>query len=590
VARLGRRQPNRPIAYSPSTSTKYPPGSYQTITGRTATVAETASGTSITGTLPTDRQTGDYVVAHFSMSCTVAQFTGPGGSWVQIVAPTVNSTSEIVAVYGMFTPGSAPVGTSSAAAGRHTCLMQAWSGVDPTTPIDVAAVLTSGTLPLALTGVATVTAGALLLSGTTGDFNSTFTWTFPASMTPVANQGLNAGRAAALAQETIAVAGATGTRTWTASTLQACVGYTIALRPAPAGGPSTINGTATLAGAGAVTATATQGAGATPTGAGALTATATQNAGASLAGAGSLAATGQVIVPGSATLTGAGTLTAAAAGAVQGTATLAGAGVLTAVVTQIVTATPTGAGAVSATVRQGASASPTGAGALTASVVQQATATLAGAGTLTANAGGSATGTASPTGAGVLTATAVQVVTAAINGAGAVTANAVQQASASPAGAGTLTAAVVQRVTATLTGAGALTASAQGTTAGTATLAGAGAVSATATVTLRAGAALTGAGTVSAAGAIAGTASLTGAGALSANVRQQATAVITGAGTVVATAGFTLTATAVITGAGTVVATGRTKWTFRPNTGTETRPDSGRTTRPVGTPAVTYRP
>jgi hypothetical protein len=214
-------------------------GSYATITGRTATKAETASGTSITGDLTgIGVQTGDYVVAQFSMSCTVAQFTGPGGSWVQIVPPTVNSTSEIVAAYAMFNPGSAPVGTSSAAAGRQTCLMQAWSGVDPTTPIDVAAVLTSGTLPLALTGVTTVTPGALLLSGTCADF-STGTWTFPASMTAVINHTSGTGRGAALAQETIASAGPTGTRTWTASTLQACVGYTIALRPAPAGGGGT---------------------------------------------------------------------------------------------------------------------------------------------------------------------------------------------------------------------------------------------------------------------------------------------------------------------------------------------------------------
>ena len=206
------------------------------IVNRTATVAETASGTSITGTLPTDRVAGDLVIAQFSMTCTVAQFTGPGGSWVQIVAPTVdNGGLDTVAVYAMFDPPSAPTGTSSAAAGRQTCICQAYGAVDTGTPVDVAAVTTIGTLPLTVTQVTTFTDGARLVSGTAANF-STGTWTFPAGMTPVANHTSGVGRGAGYADEVRATAGPTGTRQWTASTLQASVGYLFALRPAPAGG------------------------------------------------------------------------------------------------------------------------------------------------------------------------------------------------------------------------------------------------------------------------------------------------------------------------------------------------------------------
>ena len=404
------------------------------IQGRTATVAENASATTVTGTLPTDRQTGDYVIAHFAMTCSVAQFGGPGGSWTQIVAPTANAASETIALYGMFDPPSAPVGSSSAAANRQTCIMQAYAGVHTTTPVDVTAVTTAGALPLTLTQVTTATDGAKLLSGTCGDF-STGTWTFPAGMTAVANHTSGVGRGAGYADETRTTAGATGTRQWTASTLQTAVGYLVALRPA--GGVSTIDGTATLTGAGTVT------------------------------------AAGTVLVPGAATLTGAGTLTATAGGTQTGTATPTGVGVLTAAATVTVpgAAAPAGAGTLSAaaTVRVPGTAPLTGAGALTAAAVVRVpgTATLVGAGVLSAVSGAAQFGTATLTGVGTLTATAtVQAQgTATLTGAGQLAATPTLRinGTATLAATGTLTGNVIIGTTAALVGVGAL--AAEGTSA-----------------------------------------------------------------------------------------------------------------------------
>lgn len=205
-----------------------------TITARTPTVAEVNPGTTVTGTIPPTAVTGDYVIAQFGMTCTVAQFTRPsaGDGWVEIVAPTANNNNaDIVAVYGMFNPTVAPAGTSSAATAKQTCIMQAWGGVDPTTPVDVAAATSNGILPLAITGVTTVTVGARLLAGVAADF-STGTWTIPGTMTLVANHTSGTGRGTVIAEEDRPTPGATGTRTFTATTLQAAAGYVLALRPA----------------------------------------------------------------------------------------------------------------------------------------------------------------------------------------------------------------------------------------------------------------------------------------------------------------------------------------------------------------------
>ena len=226
------------------------------IVGRTATVAENASATSVTGTLPTDRQAGDLCVVVFATPGTPAQFTGPGGSWVQLAAPTNNGASETVAAYYQFTPGSAPTASTSAAASRITAITQSYANVDATTPIDVAASITtaSGATSINAPTVTTVTAGALLLSVAMADTSpATRTWVTPSGMTLV-GQATVSGRSLGLAQELRSTAGATGTRNWTHSPVSGGISmaaFQTALRPA--GFTGTVASTFAITGANLLT-------------------------------------------------------------------------------------------------------------------------------------------------------------------------------------------------------------------------------------------------------------------------------------------------------------------------------------------------
>lgn len=158
-----------------------------------------------------------------------------------------------------------------------------------------------------------------------------------------------------------------------------------------AAGGSTVNGTASVAGAGAVSANTVQRATATTAGAGAISAAVLLRAGASQAGAGTVAATSTY----------------------RTTASVAGTGTVAASVVQRAGSSATATGAVSATAGPGATsgtASVTGVGSTLASalVVVRGTASVAGAGQVTAAAGArftlrSYTGTTSRPFAGITT-------------------------------------------------------------------------------------------------------------------------------------------------------------------------------------------
>lgn len=156
---------------------------------------------------------------------------------------------------------------------------------------------------------------------------------------------------------------ATGVRTWTSVSPTGITGgtWTIAIKSAASGA----SGSASIAGAGALTALATVIAGAAPAGAGALSALVIERAAASPAGAGAL----------------------------------------TVAATQAAGAAPAGAGQLSATVTQRAGVSPAGAGAVTTAVVQRVTAAPAATGAVTATGsvtGSTVNGTAALAGAGAV--------------------------------------------------------------------------------------------------------------------------------------------------------------------------------------------
>jgi hypothetical protein len=169
-------------------------------------------------------------------------------------------------------------------------------------------------------------------------------------------------------------------------------------------GASTVNGTASVTGAGASTAAAVQRATATVTGAGAVSAAVRQQAGSAVTGAGVAAAT--VVQRAVAAVTGAGSTSATSAGSTSGTAAVEGVGAVTALATQPTAATLAGMGAVSASavVIVPGVAAVAGAGVATALVRHAAVAAVAGAGQVTAAAGLVVAGSASVVGAGLVTA------------------------------------------------------------------------------------------------------------------------------------------------------------------------------------------
>lgn len=297
-----------------------------------------------------------------------------------------------------------------------------------------------------------------------------------------------------------------------------------------ASGSFTWAGTATLAGAAAVTAAAsiTAAAGVTLTGGGAVTATATVTTlpTTALAAAGALTAAGSAAVPGAATLAATGSLSSSATATALPTVPLAGAGVLSATGNVGVTITLPGAGQVIAT----------------AAVTTFPEVTLAGSGSVVASATRGQPVAATLTGAGALTApvTDVATVTAAMAGAGALTLTASRTAlpTAALAGAGSLTESVMldQFTGATLAAVGALTGSAVFGQVADANLVGTSALSATGTRGQAAVAALAGAGALTVSGVLAGAAStaLTGLSLLVAGATRvfTAAAVLAAAGRV----------------------------------------------------------
>jgi large repetitive protein len=293
-----------------------------------------------------------------------------------------------------------------------------------------------------------------------------------------------------------------------------------------------VAGTATVAGAGSVTAVATVvPAAAALTGAGAAAAKVTQAAGAAAAGVGSVTAAATLVsvnpvlpvlqaddIPVMITgLLQPRVITVPVTVTAQGTATSAGAGLVTATVTELAAVTVTGAGIVTATAAViPAQVTIAGAGTATGKPVQVVTGTGAGAGTSTTIITQAATASAAVTGS--VTAVTTQTVTAALAGAGSVTAVTTQTATATIAGAGTSAAKTTQLATTTAAGAGAAgpvpvtqtatsaaagaaTITAVGISTGAATAAAAGAGSTTATTVQAAKATSAGAGSVTATGA-----------------------------------------------------------------------------------------
>ena len=207
-----------------------------------ATATTTSDGaSSMAATIPAG-SVGDVIVAiiHTRRTAGIVTITAPG-AYTQVSGGLVNRGSIRTGIYTRVATGSDAGTWSFSAACGAVAVVSRYSGVDNTTPVDVAAGTTNGngstaTLPTRTT----VTNGALLVGGV-GWNGAVASLAPPGTMTERGDaDGVFASNdlEANLADQIIAVAGATGTRAFTGAYSDDYTGLIFALRPAADAGPS----------------------------------------------------------------------------------------------------------------------------------------------------------------------------------------------------------------------------------------------------------------------------------------------------------------------------------------------------------------
>ena len=193
----------------------------------TATLVENAASTTIAVTVPTGVAAGELLICAVTGSRTASGDTlTPPAGWNTAALVKDGSTNGVVTglYWRVATGGESSTYTwtcTAGTAGRIGGAMQRVSGVDSTTPMDVAAASASLTAVAGTTidspTITTVTANALLVGVGSVNASASATLTPPGSMAQI-NTTTGVGRRQTWATEAKAVAGATGTRTWTSST------------------------------------------------------------------------------------------------------------------------------------------------------------------------------------------------------------------------------------------------------------------------------------------------------------------------------------------------------------------------------------
>lgn len=454
------------------------------VTG-TATVSATCTGTQ-------QPQAGDVLlIIHGNNFYTLSAMPTPtvGGSTTG-VTPVTNGTTDGGSswahvksyTYVVGSTGDLTVSVTESAPGdeEKDLVIYVLSGVDNVNPVDTAGGQNGGsvatTSPTAPSVSPTSSDGFLICYTNSGGGTISTPYTPPSGMAEDCDFSVGGAMGVSSASLQLSSSGATGSKAFTAGNAPygaiSVVMQTAAGGPAPTGpdavptlppwllyqlaaaqrfsspAAATIDGSASLTGAGTLTALATQGAADTATGAGTTTISATE---------------GTVASP-----TGTGVLTNSA---IQGsTGNPIGAGTLNAPAVEGVTASPTGAGTLSAPSTIQATVPLVGAGTLAALATLRPIVALTGAGTLTASAGQSA----NMNGAGTLAAAPTLLAPASLIGAGSAVDNPTQAPVLAVSGAGLLTALATQRATTAIGGVGSLTTTTSGLTSGTANLVGFG--------------------------------------------------------------------------------------------------------------------
>lgn len=191
---------------------------------------------SITAILPTTMAYGDVVLCSYFGSGSTGNHVPPSG-WNTALAVTAVPDASLIAVYWkthtVESPISTPPSVGYANAARHSVICQAYSGVNQTSPFNIAigVATQAATTSISAPSITTTVANTLLVSGGLLDSSSAVI-TKPASMTLDGDvSGGSVGRGGACAYEAKAAAGSTGVRTWTGATALGMAAYLGALAP-----------------------------------------------------------------------------------------------------------------------------------------------------------------------------------------------------------------------------------------------------------------------------------------------------------------------------------------------------------------------
>jgi RHS repeat-associated protein len=201
----------------------------------TSTALDAAAGTSLAVAPPTGRQPGDVLLAQVTVrGGTGVTITAPAGWMAVDPAGNANAQGTNVrdAVYWRTATATEPATytwTWTGGAQRATIAMTAYGGVSSTNPIDVWSVTTGTTATAVAPGVTTTVAGDRLVALYGVKTNDTIT-SGPTGTTQEVN-AVSQTRSV-IYDQTLAAAGATGTRTLTLPAAVKTVSHLVALKPA----------------------------------------------------------------------------------------------------------------------------------------------------------------------------------------------------------------------------------------------------------------------------------------------------------------------------------------------------------------------
>ncbi|GDY32035.1 hypothetical protein [Gandjariella thermophila] len=210
-------------------------------------VASTSAG-SLSAAAPAGTQVGDLLIAiHNANKGDLASMTAPA-------AFTLNGSTTLVSQWPQFaqvwlaTRASAGAGpypfAAPNAADGHSVVLIAVTGYDSTTPLAVGATWNSSasvaTAQVAPSVSPAVTGGLLLCGWSSDVFNNVVSYTTPPGMTTIANiEGSANYIATAAASQSLASAGATGTRTATCSRASQYIAVSLVVASAVVAPPPT---------------------------------------------------------------------------------------------------------------------------------------------------------------------------------------------------------------------------------------------------------------------------------------------------------------------------------------------------------------